>query len=462
VVKKISLFSLVMLIVASIDSVRNLPVAALFGSALIFVFIASAIIFLIPTGLVAAELTATYPEKGGVYHWVHEAFGEKLAMVAIWMQWINTMVWYPTTLAFIAGTAAYLIHPDLAEHKGYLIGASLAVFWFITLINFSGLHFSSWISSICGIIGTVCPLLFLAVLGAAWVFTGQPLQISINMETLIPSFADSTSWISIIAVMSSFLGMELAGVHVNDIKNPQKNFPRAVFLSSLFILVTMILGSLAIALVLPSNQINFVSGVMQVLFSLFEVFHLSWLMPVLTILVVIGTIGSIINWLISPAKGLLHAAEYRYLPPFFTKKNSRGVPVNILLMQGVLVSLLCFVFFLVPSVNAFYWFLVTLSTELYMVMYVLMFLAAIKLHYKFKNRPLVFKIPGKSFGMWVTGVLGILGSFATIVVSFFPPPNIEIGSKKSYIGMMVIANILAISPVFLFYFYKKWKEKKAL
>ena len=118
--KKISLYSLVMLIVASIDSIRNLPAAALFGSSLIFFFILSAFIFLLPTSLVAAELTAIYPEKGGVYHWVNSAFGNKWAMIAIWMQWINTMVWYPTILSFIAGTAAYLINPELAEHKGIL------------------------------------------------------------------------------------------------------------------------------------------------------------------------------------------------------------------------------------------------------------------------------------------------------------------------------------------------------
>src|SRR3972149_1678789 len=138
--KKLSLFSLVLLIVAAIDSIRNLPASALFGSALIFFFIFSAIVFLIPTSLVAAELSAIFPEKGGVYHWVHTAFGEKWAMVAIWLQWINTMVWDPTILSFIAGTAAYLINPDLAQNKWYLVVCILTVFWSITLINLRGIH----------------------------------------------------------------------------------------------------------------------------------------------------------------------------------------------------------------------------------------------------------------------------------------------------------------------------------
>ncbi len=456
--KKISFFSLVMLIVASIDSIRNLPSAALFGSDLIFFFIGAALVFLVPTALVAAELTATYPEKGGIYHWVYKAFGDKWAMVAIWMQWINTMVWYPTILLFISGTAAYLIHPDLVQNKTYLVCSVLTIFWSITIANFWGMHFSSKMNNLFGLIGTIFPMLLLITLGGIWVFSGEPLQIEVNMSTFVPSFSNSTAWISLIAIMASFLGMELAGVHVADIKNPQKNFPRALLLSSFFILATMVLGSLAIAFVLPAKQINLVSGVMQVLSSIFEIFHLEWLTPILTVLIVLGSTGSIINWLISPAKGLMHAAEFGYLPPLFAKKNAKGVPVNILLSQAVLVSVFCFLFLLVPGVNGFYWFLTGLSTELYMIMYVLMFLAAFKLHYKEKNRPKVFKIPGGALGIGLVCFFGILGCLATISVFFLHPENIDLGSKSRYLLMVIFGNVLTISPVFLFYMYKKKKN----
>ena len=456
--KKLSLYSLVMLIIAAIDSIRNLPASALFGSALIFFFVLSAIVFLLPTSLVAAELTAIYPEKGGVYHWVHAAFGEKWAMVAIWMQWINTMVWYPTILSFIAGTAAYLLNPELATHKGYLVSCILVVFWSITFLNLFGVYFSGKINNVCALIGTVLPLIFVVCLGGIWFFSGQTMQIQLNRESIIPTLSSSTSWISLIAIMASFLGMELAGVHVNEIKNPQRNFPKALLLSSLFLLASMVLGSLAIAFVVPASEINLVSGVMQVFTDFFKVFGLEPLIPVLTVLIVVGSVGSIINWLISPAKGLLHAAEFGFLPAFFTKKNKWGVPANILLTQAVLVSLFCFLFFLVPSVNGFYWFLTALSTELYMIMYILMFLSAIALHYKHKNRPMVFKIPGGTLGIWGACLLGILGCSATIGVSFLPPGNIDVGSSFKYVMMVVAANVITISPVLLFYWHKKTKS----
>jgi putative glutamate/gamma-aminobutyrate antiporter len=453
--KKISLFSLVLLIVAAIDSIRNLPASALFGSALIFFFIFSAIVFLIPTSLVAAELSATFPEKGGVYHWVKTAFGEKWAMVAIWLQWINTMVWYPTILSFIAGTAAYLVDPALAQNKGYLIACILIVFWGITCINLCGIHVSTRINGVCALIGTVIPMIFLIILGGIWFFGNNPLQINLSPDHLFPSLTNSTNWVALIAIMASFLGIELAGVHVNDIQKPQHNFPKAILFSSVFILVSMILGSLSIAIVLPEKEINLVAGVIQVFSNLFDSFGVKGLTPVLTVLIVVGSIGSITNWLISPAKGLLHAAEYGYLPPFFMRKNKHGVAKNILLCQAVLVSLFCSIFLLVPSVNAFYWFLTALSTELYMIMYILMFFSACRLHHKHVNRPKVFKIPGKTGGMWATCLLGLFGCLCTIIVSFFPPDNINIGSHSRYILMICVGNLVSIAPVLLFYLYKR-------
>ena len=128
--EKISVLALVLLITGAIDSIRNLPATALFGSSLIFFFIFSAIVFLIPVALVSAELSSTWSEEeGGVYSWVRHAFGDNMAFFTIWLQWINTMVWYPSILLFIAGTLAYLINPELAQNKFYLISVILIVFW---------------------------------------------------------------------------------------------------------------------------------------------------------------------------------------------------------------------------------------------------------------------------------------------------------------------------------------------
>lgn len=453
--KKISFFSLAILIIAGIDNMKNMPSAALFGSSLFFFFTLSAILFLIPTAFISAKLSATFPDKGGVYHWVEKAFGKRWGMTAIWLQWINTMVWYPTMLSFIAGTLAYLIDPKLSENKIYLVSTILIVFWGLTWVNLKGIHASAKLTNICALIGTILPMCFLVGLGAMWLLSGKHLQISFARQGLIPSLSHAEGWGSLVAVMASFLGMELSGVHVNDVNQPQKNFPKAIGLAVLFIFLSMSLSSLSIAAVLPKEKINLISGVMQVFQSFFEVFGFTKLTPLLAFSIVIGSVGTMVNWLISPAKGLLHAAEFGFLPPFFGQKNRAGVASKILLAQAVLVTVFSLVFLLGPGVNLFFWFLTALSTQLYMVMYLLMFCAALKLHYKYPELPTFIKIFGKNGAVWIFSLLGLLGSLLTIVVSFFPPEGLAIDRPMHYIFMIGLGNIVTLSPLILFFVYQK-------
>ncbi|MEX0961719.1 MAG: APC family permease [Simkaniaceae bacterium] len=458
--KKISLFSLVLLITAAIDSIRNLPAAALFGPSVIFFFTLAALLFLIPTALVAAELSATFPEKGGVYHWVQMAFGDHVGMLAIWLQWINTIVWYPTILSFIAGTIAYVISPDLAQNQYYIASVIFVVFWGLTLLNLKGLHLSAKVNAFCMSVGTIFPMILLITLGFYWFFAKKTLQITFSSQTIFPTINNSQSFISLVAIMASFLGMELSGVHVKDVDNPQKTFPKAIFISSAFILLTMLFGSLSIAIVLPDSEINLVAGVMQVFQSFFAFSHIEFFTPILAFLIVIGSVGSIINWLISPAKGLLHASEFGFMPASFSKKNAHGVPSKILLTQAIFVSALCLIFLFIPSVNSFYWFLTALSTSLYMLMYILMFFSALYHHKNYLDRPKAFKIPGNHLGMCLTCLLGLLGATLTIIVSFFAPEEISVRSLSTYSFMIAGGLFFMILPVSFFYLYRYFNRRQ--
>ena len=458
--EKISIFALVLLITGAIDSIRNLPGTALFGSSLIFFFIFSAIVFLIPVALVSAELSSTWSEEeGGVYSWVKHAFGENVAFFTIWLQWINTMVWYPTILSFIAGTFAYLIDPTLAQNKYYLIGVILVVFWSLTFLGLKGLRASAAFASICAILGMILPMALIIVLAVIWLLKGNPVAIDLSVKNLIPHWQDGQSWVSLTAIMTSFLGMELAAVHVRNVRSPQKNFPRAMFFSVILILTTMIFGSLAIAFVLPKDKISLVDGVMQAFNNFFQAYHLTALMPVIVVLLLLGSLGGMVNWIISPAKGLLLAAENGFLPHWLYRLNRHGVASRILLLQALLVTLLCTGFLLFPSINAIYWLFTDLSTELYMMMYVFMFFAAWRLKRKFANLPRPFTIPGGRFGYYLTCLLGLIGCAITLFVGFIPPENsMDIGGAGHFRLIFSIGIFIMLLPAFLLYLRKKRRQ----
>jgi amino acid transporter len=208
----------------------------------------------------------------------------------------------------------------------------------------------------------------------------------------------------------------------------------------------MLFGSLTIAVVLPADKINLAGGLMQVFNNFFQVFHLGSLVPLMSLLIVIGSVGGMINWLISPAKGLLHASQYGFLPQFFTKTNVHGVAGRILISQAVLVNIFCALLLLLPSVNAFYWFLTALSNSLYMLMYILMFLSVYRLRSKDLKR--AFEIPGGKLGLGFVSLLGLIGASLTILFGFIPPENVDTGSALHYTLMIAMGNLILILPIF--------------
>ena len=459
--KQLTQFALILLITSAIDNIRVLPQTALFGSTLIFFFVLSALVFLIPVALVSAQLSSSSSEHGGIYHWTCLAFGPKIGLLAVWLQWINTLVWFPSVLSFIAATATYFFNPELANNKTYLICVTLVVFWGMTLINLSGVHRSAKFASLGTLMGALIPIALIIGLGVIWVILGKPLQIHFHLDNLFPAFHNKESLSSLTAltaIIASFLGVELATVHINEVKDPEKTFPRALFFSVIIILTTMTLGSLSIALVLPLDKINLVAGVMQTFSFFFAEYHVSFLVPILMLMILIGGLGSMISWIISPAKGILQLAESGYLPSFFTAKNRHGVASNLLITQAIIVSLACSAWGLMPSVNASYWLLTDLSTELYILMYVLMFLAALTLKRKIVLPQHLFKIPGGNLGTNITCFLGLLGCLIAFAVGFIPPENINTGGKIHYLIVFSSGMVVMILPVLFFYWYKSLKK----
>lgn len=453
--KALTIFSLTMITVGSVDSIRNLPATALFGSQLIFFFTLAALLFLIPCALVSAELASTYPEQGGIYAWVKHAFGKRAGFLAIWLQWIENVIWYPTLLSFVAGTIGYLISPGLAENPYFLISVILCSFWGVTALNLLGMETSAFFSSLCTLTGLLLPMTLIISLGSVWYFSGKPIQLDLSYNSLLPHWGEKDSWMSLTAIMMSFCGIEIATVHAGDVKNPQRAFPIALAYSVAIVLITLILGSLAIASVLPHDSISLVAGIMQAFDAFFHAYHLAWIMPVIALMLVLGGLGSVNNWIIAPTKGLLVAAEEGNLPPSLQATNKHGAPTTLLVYQAIIVSILCAAFLLLPTINSAYWFLTALAAQLYMLMYLMMFATAIVLRLKNPNKEADFKIPGGTKGLIFVCSIGLLSTLTTIVISFFPPADVDIHSISRYVLSLSLGCFILCLPPLIMKDHKK-------
>ncbi|MFZ9035420.1 MAG: APC family permease [Francisellaceae bacterium] len=456
---KIGLILLVLLMTGAIDNIRNLPATATSGTFIFFFFAIAAIFFLIPVAMVSAELSSNYTQRGeeGIYGWVKTAFGPKTAMLAIWFQWINTMIWYPSILTFIAGTTAFLISPDIAQHKGYIVSFVITTFWIMTWINLKGLRVSAQFASFCTLIGMIIPMILIIVFAIAWLILGNPTHIAFTQHNLIPNLSSSDSWMGLTAIITSFLGLELATVHVRSVNRAKAIFPLALAIATVFMLITMILGALAVNLLYPVSAIDLVNGTILSFKVFLTAYHLAWVFPVLVIMVIIGSIGSMVNWIISPAKGLLQAADSHFLPGWLDQRNAHGVPQNIMIMQATLVTLICFCFIIIPSINGSYWLLTALSTEIYILMYMMMFAAAFYLKFfkpQLADKEVGFIIPGGKMSMLAFCLLGLIGTGFTFIIGFRTPEGLSYTNWFGFQGIFTLGLILATLPVLPLYWYR--------
>jgi len=457
--KVLSVFTLAMINVAALGSVKNWPFSAEYGFSSLFYFILAALVFFFPVSFVSAELATGWPKKGGVYLWVKEAFGPKAGLLAVWLQWVNNITWYPTVLSITAATIAYIFKPELASNNVYTLVTILILFWTATIFNLFGMKISGWMSSLGGICGTLIPGVIIITLGMFWFFSDSPSQIEFTLDSLIPNF-DFKHMALFTGVMLAFAGMEMSGVHALDVKHPRKDYPKAILISALIILVSSILGVLSIAMVVPKEAISFTAGTMQAFAIFFNKYKLGSFVPVIAFLVAVGVFGSVGTWIIGPAKGLLAAAQDGHLPAIFHRINKKNAPSALMLFQGALTTAFTFIFLFMPNVSSAFWILSVLTAQLYLMMYILLFAAALRLRYSKPNVERPFKVPGGNFGIWLICGLGIIGAAFALVIGYFDPPQIETGSRVFYLGFLLFGSLVGLLGPFVITLFEKpsWKN----
>lgn len=445
--KVLSVMSLVMINIIAVDSIRTLPMAASYGFALVTFYIIGAIGFLIPTALITAELATTWPQKGGLYSWAKLAFGDKWGFCVVYLQWIYNIIWYPTILTLLASTIAYLFDPTLIKNSIFMTCVVLTTFWICTLLNCFGMRFSSIVSGIGSLFGTLFPMIFIIILAAIWVFKGNAPEIEVSFKALNPNIKSITELVFFSQIIYSLLGLEMSSVHALEVKNPKRDYPLALLISVLVIIISLIFASLAIAFVVPENSLDNLTGIIQS-FTLFSnSFGIPYLGTIVAIAILIGGVAAVTTWIIGPTKGLFAAADDNLLPQSLAKTNRYGVPTNMLLLQAAICTALTLFYLFLPSVEGTYFALSQMAAQLSMIMYIILFAAALRLRYSQKTILRPFKIPLGDIGMWITCVIGITTCLMVILIGFLPPiGKIDVGNGMGYELVLIIGLCVFILP----------------
>ncbi|MFJ9946955.1 APC family permease [Kitasatospora sp. NPDC091207] len=456
---RMSWLTLALMTTASVASLRAAPTMAVYGLACIFLYLVPAIVFLLPTALVSAELASGW--EGGVYRWVSEGLSKPLGFLAVWCQFAMTIFYYPSLLAYVASTIAYVVNPALASNGPYTAVVIMVLYWTGVWVTSRGTKAVAGLSSWGLVIGTLIPGTLLVVLGMVFLGQGNSSAAPMNAAHLFPQWTGLASLVLIVNNFLSYSGMEMNAVHVSSLRNPAREFPRSMFTASGMVLLIFILPALAISWVVPSSELSLTAGVMQAFDAFFQYFHIGWLTPVIAVALVAAALGGMLTWLAGPSKGLLMISRQEgYLPPFLQRLNKEGIQQNLLVTQGVITTVIALAYALIPNVSSAYWIFSVITTQVYLIVYLLMFLAAIRLRRTQPDHPRGYRAPA----LVLVCVTGFLASAAAMAIGFVPSSQFGSGSVWSYVAI-VAGGLLLLGLVIPYLFLRlrkpSWRSPEA-
>ena len=452
----ISATSMAILIATAVASIRGLPAMAAYDWASVFLYVLPALLFMVPVALVAAELASGW--NGGVFVWVKEAYGDRIGFFAIWQQWMQNVAWYPAQLAFFASALAYVFNPGLANSGLFTGLVILVVYWFSTLIASRGVDAFAKVGSWGFIVGTIVPAAALLVFAVLFLQDGGTSRLApIGDAQWLPKFTGLASIVLIVSNFLSYVGMEMNAVHVTEMRRPSREFPKAIVLSVVLILFVFILPTLAISVAVPGSSVNLTQGVLQAFDVFFKHLGMPWGTTVMALLIVVGILASVVIWIPGPSRGLLLVGKAGYLPPALQRTNSQGMQVPIMLLQGLIVTAMAVLFAVLPSVQSVFWILTAMAVQLYLLMYMLMFLAAMRLRRTHPEVQRGFRTPA----MFFVGSIGFVASVVAFLLGFVEPSGNSDSTPQGLYVLILVVGIVVLG-VWPFVLYQRRKPEWTL
>ena len=462
----ITMYAMAIMIITTILSLRGLPSEAKYGVQSIFYYLFAAICFLLPFSLVCAELASTWTKSGGLYRWISEAFGPRWGWTAMYFEWQMVIIWFPTVLMFGSASLAYVFWPEtfdqsLASNKVYTFVIAMIVFWGATFNAFRGQRSANKLSTMGGLFGTIIPGALLIILGIIYVCMGK--HNNLPEIPFIPDFSNAGTIVLAASIFLFYAGMETQAVHINDMKNPSRDFHRAVFLSIGVIVLLYAIGTLVIGVIIPTDNINLLQSLLVAYKGLWSSLGLDWLGNVTAVLILFGVIGQISVLVTGPSTGLMAVAQSGYLPRRLQYVNKNGINKPILYVAGIFVTLLCLLLIILPTVESAYQIMSQMATIIYLFLVLIIYASFIRLRRTQPHKKRGFRIPGGLFGVIITCAVGIIGAVLALILSFLPPSQITTGSPAVYVTILVVGVAIFVAIPLVVYALRKpsWRNPNA-
>ncbi len=461
--RNLTLFGFFSLTASMVLAVYEYPTFATSKLNLVFYLILAGIFWFLPVALCAAEMATVQgwnKNGGGIFSWISHTLGERFGFAGIFFQWFEITVGFITMIYFILGAFSYVINwPALDANPTVKFFGVLIIFWLLVFSQFGGTKYTARIAKWGFSLGILLPSICLIALAIWYVVKGGPLQVKFTPKAFIPDFARLNTMVVFVSFILAYMGVEASATHINELKNPKRNYPLAMFILVILAIFLDTFGGFAVAAVVPQKELSLSAGVVQAFKYLLLYFnsHLNWLVKIIALMIACGVMAEISSWVIGPSRGMFATAQQGILPKVFQKTNKHKVPTVLILTQGIVVTIWDAVLtFGGGSNNVSFFAAISLTVVIYLVGYLLFFIGYLVLVFKKKDLKRTYEIPGGTVVKSIVAICGLIVSIFALLISFVPPSSLPTSSHHAYLYVLIISFVITVLLPFLIYeFYLK-------
>ncbi|WP_018591847.1 glutamate:gamma-aminobutyrate antiporter [Terrisporobacter glycolicus] len=464
----LTLFAFFAMTASMVMTVYEYPTFATSGFHLVFFLLLGGILWFLPVALCAAEMaTVDGWQEGGIFAWVGNTLGEKFGFAAIFFQWFQITVGFVTMIYFILGCVSYIFNWDALNNVPLIkfIGV-LVIFWVLTFSQLGGTKNTAKIAKAGFIFGILIPAIILFGLSITYLLQGNPVNVKIGAQYFIPDFSKVNTLVVFVSFILAYMGVEASASHVNELQDAKKNYPLAMIILVILAILLNTIGGLTVAAVVPQSQLSLSSGVVETFEALVLHFmpHGTWIVKIIAILLALGVMGEVSAWVVGPSKGMYAAAQQGILPKKLTKTNEHNVPINLVFVQGVVVTIWAAVLtFGGGGNNVSFLTAISLTVVIYLVGYLLFFIGYFALILKKPDLKRAYHVPGGKTFKLVVATCGLVTSIFALVISFVPPAQLTGKSAHEYLTILIISFIITVLIPFVIYqFTSKKRDVKTI
>jgi amino acid transporter len=447
-IRVLGLRDLSFFLIAALVNLNSVPVIAGAGVPALLLWTIGFLFFFIPQAVAVLEFSGRSPEEGGIYNWTKASFGHFHGFVSGWCYWINNIFYIPTLLIYIIGFASFIGGAStsfISQDPMMMEIISLIILWIITLLNIRGFSIGKWIQNIgaAGTFVTAAAILTIAVL----VLLQRGPSNHFSLSALFPAQTDWQFFSLLSVVCLNFVGLELGAIIGGEIKEPERNIPRAVMIAGISTITLFLIVTSSLLIAIPSGEIGIIEGILQGIEHAASEIGLAWIVIPVGILMIFNAAGNTSAWLSGAARIPFVIGIDRYLPAVIGKIHPKyRTPYAALIVQACASSGIIIFTASGSTVRDMYLILLQTTVILQLVPYLYMFAGLLRIRRSYPHRTGFFR---STFVRTAAGISGAAVTFCGICVSFIP--NSSIDDISGYQFKLILGCTAFIVPGLIFY-----------